>query len=176
MVFTWMNVFVMWELSIQIGGIIEHMSTLRIRPCRLDDIPHILEIRQRTFSHFAPSVYSPKEVQTLLEDIKISELEEMIEAKSLFVAEEKQTIVGCGGWFGESVRHMYVSPEETKKGIGSALLRVLEEDYKHRTNNSIIKAGVILYARPFYESNGYEFLQIDTAWDGSTFNRMQKKV
>ena len=152
------------------------MNKLIIRPCQLDDIPQILEIRQRTFLHFAPSVYSPKEVKTLLEDIKISELEEMIENKSLFVAEENHKIVGCGGWFGESVRHMYVSPEETKKGIGSSLLRVLEEDYKNRTNNSIIKAGVILYARPFYEKNGYEFLKIDTDWDGSKFNRMQKKL
>ena len=152
------------------------MNTRIIRPCQLEDISQILEIRKRTFLHFAPSAYSPKEVKTLLEDIKISELEEMIENKSLFVAEENHKIVGCGGWFGESVRHMYVSPEETKKGIGSSLLRVLEEDYKDRTNNSIIKAGVILYARPFYERNGYEFLKIDTDWDGSKFNRMQKKL
>ena len=152
------------------------MNRLVIRLCQLDDIPQILEIRKRTFLHFAPSVYSPKEVKTLLEDIKIAELEEMIENKSLFVAEENHKIVGCGGWFGESVRHMYVSPEETKKGIGSSLLRVLEEDYKNRTNNSIIKAGVILYARPFYERNGYEFLKIDIDWDGSKFNRMQKKL
>ena len=152
------------------------MNRLVIRLCQLDDIPQILEIRKRTFLHFAPSVYSPKEVKTLLEDIKIAELEEMIENKSLFVAEENHKIVGCGGWFGESVRHMYVSPEEAKKGIGSSLLRVLEEDYKNRTNNSIIKAGVILYARPFYERNGYEFLKIDIDWDGSKFNRMQKKL
>ena len=152
------------------------MNTLIIRPCQLDDIPQILEIRKRTFLHFAPSAYSPKEVKTLLEDVKTSELEEMTENKSLFVAEENHKIVGCGGWLGESVRHMYVSPEETKKGIGSSLLRVLEEDYKNRTNNSIIKAGVILYARPFYERNGYEFLKIDTDWDGSKFNRMQKKL
>jgi predicted N-acetyltransferase YhbS len=152
------------------------MNTLQIRFCQSNDISHILEIRKRAFSHFAPSAYSPKEVQTLLDDVNVSELEEMIENKSLFVAKENHTVVGCGGWFGESVRHMYVSPEETKKGIGSTLLRVLEEDYKNRTNNSIIKAGVILYARLFYEKNGYEFLQIDTDWDGSKFNRMQKKL
>jgi ribosomal protein S18 acetylase RimI-like enzyme len=149
---------------------------LPIRPCQLDDIPQILEIRKRTFLHFAPSAYSPQEVKTLIEDVDISELEEMVENKSVFVAEENHKNVGCGGWFGESVRHMYVSPEETKKGTGSSLLRVLEEDYKNRTNNSIIKAGVILYARPFYERNGYEFLSIDTDWDGSKFNRMQKKL
>jgi GNAT superfamily N-acetyltransferase len=71
---------------------------------------------------------------------------------------------------------MYVSPEKTKKGIGSSLLRVLEADYKDRTRNTIIKAGVILYARPFYERNGYEFLKIDIDWDGSKFNRMQKQL
>lgn len=157
-------------------GIIEGMNTLLIRLCQLADIPRIVEIRKRAFLHFAPSVYSPKEVKTLLEDIKIAELEEMIENKSLFVAEENHKVIGCGGWLGESVRHMYVFPEETKRGIGSALLRGLEEDYKKRTNNSIIKAGVILYARPFYEKNGYEFLQIDTDWDGSKFNRIQKKL
>lgn len=152
------------------------MNTLLIRLCQLEDVPQILAIRKRTFSHFAPSSYTSKEVATLLEDINVSELEEMIENKSLFVAEENHTIVGCGGWFGESVRHMYVAPEETKKGIGSSLLRVLEADYQDRTNDAIIKAGVILYARPFYERNGYEFLKLDTDWDGSKFNRMQKQL
>jgi len=112
----------------------------------------------------------------LIVDIKTSELEEMIKNKSLFVAEENNQVVGCGGWLGESVKHMYVSPNKVKKGIGSTLLRVLEIDFKNRTKNSVIKAGVILYARPFYEKNGYEFLKIDTDWDGSKFNRMQKKL
>lgn len=147
---------------------------LQIRLCKLTDIPQILEIRKNTFLHFAPSSYSPKEIQNLIGDIKTSELEEMIGNKSLFVAEENHQVVGCGGWFEESVKHMYVSPEKTKEGIGSALLKVLEKDYKNRTNKSVIKAGVILYARPFYEKNGYEFLKIDTDWDGSKFNRMQK--
>lgn len=112
----------------------------------------------------------------MLEDIKPAELEEMIENKSLFVAEDNGQVAGCGGWLGDSVRHMYVAPDMAKKGIGSTILRVLEEDYKMRTNNPMIKAGVILYARPFYEKNGYEFLKIDTDWDGSKFNRMQKEL
>jgi predicted N-acetyltransferase YhbS len=152
------------------------MITLKIRLCQVNDIPQILEIREKTFLHFAPSAYSPKEVDTLIKDIQTSELEEMIANKSLFVAEENHLIVGCGGWLGESVRHMYVSPEKTKMGIGSSLLQALEKDYRNRTNNSVIKAGVILYARPFYEKNGYDFLKIDTDWDGSKFNRMQKTL
>jgi GNAT superfamily N-acetyltransferase len=99
----------------------------------------------------------------------------MIENRSLFVAEANDQVLGCGGWLQVSVRHMYVSPDVTKRGIGSALLRVLENDYRERTENDVIEAGVILYARPFYEKNGYEFLRLDTDWDGSQFNRMQKR-
>jgi GNAT superfamily N-acetyltransferase len=149
---------------------------ITIRLAQNSDIPTILEIRRKTFSHFAPSAYTTKEVATLLGDIKPTELEEMIKNESLFVAEKENLVVGCGGWHGESVRHMYVSPEMTKGGIGSSLLRMLEDDYRRRTGNSVIRAGVILYARPFYEKNGYEFLGIDTDWDGSTYNKMQKKL
>jgi len=149
---------------------------IHIRLGRKADIPQILEIRKNTFLHFAPSAYSQNEVETLIKDIKISELEGVIENKSLFVAEENHKIVGCGGWLADSVRHMYVSPDKTKKGIGSMLLQILERDFRKRTHNSVIKAGVILYARPFYEKNGYEFLKLDTDWDGSKFNRMQKKL
>jgi GNAT superfamily N-acetyltransferase len=153
-----------------------NLTELFIRLCRLEDIPRILEIREKTFKHFAPASYSPKEVETLLADINEVELIKMIDHKSLFVAEKEHQVVGCGGWFDDSVRHMYVSPEITKQGIGTILLKVLEEDFKKRTHKLVIKAGVILYARPFYERNGYEFLNIDTDWDGSIFNRMQKRL
>jgi GNAT superfamily N-acetyltransferase len=134
-----------------------------------------MEIRRQTFSHFAPSAYSPEEVQTLLDDVDPTEVERMIESRSLFVAVDNFRILGSGGWLQDSVRHMYVSPDVTRRGIGSALLRALERDYRERTGKDVIEAGVILYARPFYERNGYDFLRLDTDWDGSQFNRMQKR-
>jgi GNAT superfamily N-acetyltransferase len=154
----------------------KNASETFIRLCRVEDIPRILEIRTATFKHFAPTAYSPEEVETLLADINEADLIQMIEDKSLFVAEKDQQVVGCSGWSGDSVRHMYVSPELTKQGIGTRLLSVLEEDFKTRTHKSVIKAGVILYARPFYERNGYEFIEIAFDWDGSQFNRMQKTL
>src|SRR5690349_5947802 len=110
----------------------DNQKNFKIRLGQLTDIPQLLAIRRKTFLHFAPASYSPKEVQTLLEDINPSELEEMINNKSMFVAEENNQIIGCGGWLEDSVRHMYISPEQTKKGIGSALLQSLETDYKNR--------------------------------------------
>jgi ribosomal protein S18 acetylase RimI-like enzyme len=152
------------------------LSDLNVRLCQLDDIAQILQIRRNTFLHFAPSSYSPQEVQNLLDDIQESELREMVANKSFFVAEIDNQIVGCGGWLDESVRHMYVSPKMTQKGIGSKLLETLENDYQEQTNNSSIKAGVIVYARVFYEKNGYEIIQEDIDWDGSRFYRMRKNL
>jgi predicted N-acetyltransferase YhbS len=154
----------------------QNLATLDIRLCEPEDISKILEIRKKAFSYFAPAVYSPKEVETLLSDINESELQEIVSNQSLFVAEVDGQVIGCGGWLGDSVRHLYVLPQMSKKGVGSALLKVLEKDYRKRTHKSIIKAGVILYARPFYEKNGYEFLKEDIDWDGSKLNRMQKKL
>ncbi len=65
------------------------MSNLTIRLCQLNDISHILDIRKNTFLHFAPSAYSPKEVESLIDDIKTSELVEMVDnKKSLYSRRE----------------------------------------------------------------------------------------
>lgn len=149
-------------------------NNFTIRHGRSEDVSEILAIRRRTFQHFAPSTYSPEEVKNLLSDIKESELLVMIQNKSLFVAEKNSQVIGCGGWLDQSVRHMYVSPEITKQGLGSKLLDYLEQDYFDRTQNQTIKAGVILYARAFYEKNGYKFLRIETDWDGSKYCQMEK--
>jgi hypothetical protein len=61
-----------------------------IRLAQQSDILTILEIRKVTFSHFAPSSYTPQEVATLLEDIRPTEFEEMINNQSLFVAERRE--------------------------------------------------------------------------------------
>ncbi len=149
-----------------------------IRLGRSGDVSEILEVRRRTFLHFAPGSYSAREVRTLLSDVRESDFQMMIQNQSLFIAEmpPSKSVVGCGGWLQDSVRHIYVSPDLTRRGIGSALLTTLERDFKDRTHQPSITAGVTLYARKFYEKNGYEFLGLDTDWDGSTFNRMQKRL
>ena len=149
---------------------------MQIRLARVEDIPRILEIRHQTFSHFAPSAYSQAEVQLLLDDVDPSEFERMVGQANLFVAEEGAVVLGCGGRLLDALRHMYVSPESTRRGIGSALLRVVEPDFSARSGHDAIRAGVILYARPFYERNGYEFVSLETdPRDGSQFYMMRKK-
>lgn len=150
---------------------------MQIRLARREDIPRILEIRHHTFSHFAPSAYSQAEVQLLLDDVDPSEFVRMVEQASLFVAEDGVVVLGCGGWLLDALRHMYVSPESTRTGIGSALLRVVEPDFLARSGHDVIRAGVILYARTFYEKNGYEFVSMAAdPRDGSAFYIMRKNL
>src|SRR5687767_10882045 len=92
------------------------LGHVQIRLARVEDIPRILEIRHQTFSHFAPSAYSQAEVQLLLDDVDPSEFERMVEQASLFVAEDGAVVLGCGGWLLDALRHMYVSPESTRRG------------------------------------------------------------
>ena len=155
-------------------GIGAPSTTFFIRLCKPDDIAEVLEIRRTTFSFFAPETYSPKEVETLLLDVDELELYRIVENKSLFVAERGDRVVACGGWMESSVRHMYVLPEKTRQGIGSALLETLENDYRERTQRATIEAGSVLYAREFYEKNGYDVLGVEYDWDGSRFYRMSK--
>ena len=147
-----------------------------LRLCRHEDVQRILEIRAETFAHFAPQSYSSEEVETLLGDVRESELREMTENGTLFVAEAGGVVIGCGGWQGELVRHMYVLPGETRRGVGSALLRALEADYQRRTGNASIRAGVVLYAQGFYEKNGYKLVEEAVDWDGSKYLRMRKAL
>ncbi len=137
------------------------------------DIPGIADLRKRTFSYFAPQSYSQKEVETLLNDFDENHLADMIKDQRLFIIKEEK-VIACAGWDGQSIRHVYVDPDKTRQGIASYMLAYVEEDYQNRSQNSEILAGVALYARPFYEANGYVFLAEETDWDGSKYYKMKK--
>ena len=152
------------------------VKTLEIEEARIADIPRLLEIRHTAFAKHAPIAYSDEEVKTLLADIDEAELEEMIRARQLFVACKENTIIGLAGWKGSNLRHVYVDPDETRRGVGTALVRHVELDFKARTGSNEIKAGVGLQAVAFYESNGYQLLSREKAWDGSDYLLMGKKL
>ena len=139
----------------------------------LADMASIAEIRRKAFARFAPLSYSAQEVETLLADLDEGQLRHMIEDKKMFVACE-DSIVGSAGWNDDFIRHVYVDPAHTRQGIGSHLLSHAEQNYRRRTNRNEIQAGVALYAREFYEANGYAFLSEETDWDGSKYCKMRK--
>ena len=152
------------------------MVVVQVRTATIADLGRLREIRHAAFSAQAPNVYSPQEVENLLGDLDEAELADMIDEHQVFVAIADGEIQGLAGWRRINLRHVYVAPGAERKGIGSQLVRHAERDFKNRTGESEIRVGSVLYAKGFYEANGYEVLGKDTAWDGSEFYRMIKRL
>jgi ribosomal protein S18 acetylase RimI-like enzyme len=151
------------------------MEPITVEDARPDDVPRLLEIRHAAFARHAPAAYSPAEVATLLADVSQDELQEMIASRQLFVARTAaRVIVGLAGWQGTQLRHVYVDPAYTRRGIATRLLGHVEADFRTRTGATRIEAGVALHAEPFYRARGYQLVRRAQAWDGSAYLEMIK--
>ncbi len=129
-----------------------------IRVAGAGDIAAVEALRHTALSTSAPSVYSTREVVELLESFDVDELRAMVEDRQLFVAEAEGLIVGCAGWRGKLLRHVYVAPTCERRGLGTRLVRRVESDFWDRTSAAVIHVGSVLYARGFYEKLGYELV------------------
>ncbi len=127
-----------------------------IRVAELGDISIVEALRHAALSASAPSVYSPREVVELLDSLDVDELRAMVTDRQLFVAETDGRIVGCAGWRGRHLRHVYVAPDSERAGLGTRLVTRAESDFRERTSGAEIHVGSVLYARGFYEKLGYE--------------------
>lgn len=148
----------------------------RIRPAHPADLARLLAIRHAAFAAHAPVAYSPHEVRTLLADVDPAELRRMIDDGQLAAALLDDEVVGCAGWLGEALRHVYVDPRHARQGVGTALLAYVEADFRRRTGAPAIVAGVALHAIGFYRANGYVPVRRAVAWDGSAYLRMRKPL
>ncbi len=147
-----------------------------IMPATGNDVPHVLRIRHAAFAAHAPAAYSAREVATLLDDVDPAELHALATAGQLFVARRGAAVVGVAGWQGDRIRHVYVDPACARQGIATALLRRVEAEFRARTGGDEIRAGVALHAQGFYRANGYALVRRATAWDGSAYLEMRKRL
>ncbi|MFC7546474.1 GNAT family N-acetyltransferase [Plantactinospora sp. GCM10030261] len=152
------------------------MVEIRIDVADPSDLPRLIAVRYAALAAQAPSAYSATEVETLLGDVDEDELRRMIRDRQLFVARVGTEVVGLAGWRGDRVRHVYVDPDLTRRGIASRLLQRVEADYQDRTGADEVRVGVALHAKPFYAANGYRLVEQAAAWDGSAYLRMAKPL
>lgn len=136
------------------------------------DAEAVVALRHAALSTEAPHVYSAREVAELLDDIDVEELRAMIEDRQLFVAETHGRIVGCAGWRGTHLRHVYFATDVQRVGLGASLVARAEFDFRDRTSTAVIHVASVLYARHFYEKLGYELVTEERS--GSEPYRMRK--
>jgi GNAT superfamily N-acetyltransferase len=129
-----------------------------IRVAEVGDIEAVAALRYMALSAHAPSAYSSREVGELLESLDGDELPAMVRGRKLFVAENDGLIVGCAGWRGQHLRHVYVAPDSERRGLGTALVAHAESDFRDRRSATEIHVASVLYARTFYEKLGYELV------------------
>ena len=127
-----------------------------IRIAEAADISVVEALRYAALSASAPSVYSPREVVELLDSLDVDELRTMVKDRQLFVAETDGLIVGCAGWRGKYLRHVYVAPDSQREGVGTRLVARAESDFRDRASAAVIHVASVIYARRFYEKLGYE--------------------
>jgi GNAT superfamily N-acetyltransferase len=157
-------------------GVLHEEVDLENRLASRSDLTRIIEIRHKAFSLMAPSSYTEAEVKTLLDDYQEEEFLDMISDHRLFVASASGVIQGVAAWAGTNIRHVYVNPEYSGRGIGTELVTIAEVDYQERTRQTFINAGVTLYARGFYEKCGYVMIAKARDWDGSEYWQMRKEL
>ena len=127
-----------------------------VRVAESGDTEVVVTLRYAALSASAPSVYSAQDVVELLDDLDVDELRAMITNRQLFVAETDGLIVGCAGWRGTYLRHVYIAPDSQRDGVGTRLIARAESDYRDRTSGAVIHVASVIYARRFYEKLGYE--------------------
>jgi ribosomal-protein-alanine N-acetyltransferase len=140
------------------------------------DVPRLLEIRHAAFRAHASAAHSPREAETLPADVDPEEIRACVADRRVFVARRDGRIAGLAAWDGDRLRHVYADPGAGRTGIGTRLLRRVEEDYRRRTGRAEIRAAVAPHAEGFYRANGYDLVERATARGGSGYLEMAKSL
>ena len=140
------------------------------------NLAQIVELRRRAFLRLAPQFYGAIEVRNLLADYDTDQLRNMVAGRRLFCCRRNGDLCGTSGWHENRLRHLYVEPDCFGQGNGSALLEHAVADFQARTVQLAIWAGVIIYARGFYEKCGFQMVSVERASDGSEFYLMRTEI
>jgi len=128
-----------------------------IREADVNDCEAICRVHNAAIREIAKSHYPPQEIEAWARPRKPQEYIEAIKHKEFYVAEENGVVLGFGTLNQEQseVEAVYTNPEFVRRGIGSAILRKLEERAKELSLSSL-KLDASLNAVAFYESAGYK--------------------
>lgn len=130
-----------------------HLEDIIIRRAHPSDHPRMVQLQQCALQVLCQKDYSAQQVKVLLKDKR--DYKNWKRGETAFVAEYEKTIVGFVARNHSSITAIYVHPEFTRKGIGSRLLNILEDDAKACGINSLMVDASIT-AKPFYDSCGYQ--------------------
>lgn len=128
-----------------------------IRAARPSDNTAISRVQVEAIHALCQSHYEPRQLEAWAARRTPEFYARVLESQELFVADEDGAVVGFGQLDLESgqVMAVYVAPEAARRGVGTAILRHLEEMAKMH-GWYLLHLTASLNAVPFYEQMGYE--------------------
>lgn len=141
--------------------VIESRSPIgKMRPCTARDLDSIYQIINEAAKAYKPAVPSHAYHEP---QMSMDELEREMRRVIFLAYEENDTVLGIMGYEfikdATLIRHAYIRPESQRKGIGSILLKQIEDVIATSSRVKKIIIGTYIgasWAISFYEKHGYQ--------------------
>lgn len=157
------------------------MSDMIIRRYEEKDTDEVLNLIHRNSMEINSKDYGRKFMQKFVDSCDAAWLRKRASFCHMYVAEEKDCIVGVGGiasYFGSLTESIlltvFVMPECQRLGIGRKIVQALENDeYGLRANRIEVPASIT--AKDFYRKLGYDYKDGVEQLDEERHYRLEKR-
>ena len=151
---------------------------MKIRKFKKQDARKVSNLIIKSQNIFLRKCYSKKIIDMFNRWSTPSHILEKSKDRDLFVAVERNNILGIGGIKDGGVRTLFVNPKYSRKGIARKILEKIEKVAKKKKIKKL-KAGSTPYAEEFYKKRGFKRIR-KTTWknEGIKFDviLMEKKL
>ena len=128
---------------------------LTIRTARPEDAEAICRLHVASIRVLCARDYTPEQIEAWAGPKQAADYVRGMEAgESMYVAEADGELLGFGCRLGQELRALYVSPTATGRGVGTAVLKRIEDD-AFAAEIRAIELHSTLTAASFYHARGY---------------------
>ena len=128
---------------------------LIIRPARPEDAEAICQVHVRSIRVLCAQDYTPDQIEAWAGPKRAADYVRGLEAgEAMCAAEVRGEILGFGCRYGDELRGLYVAPTAVARGIGTFLLKRIEDDAL-AAGIHLMQLHSTLTAAAFYEKRGY---------------------
>lgn len=124
------------------------------RPATPDDAADLFEIRRKAILELAPKGMPADEVKVWAAKLTLAGMAQKLSEFEIWVAELDGVAAGWGAIRGDTLEGLYTVPEFAGRGVGTALLEMLERRMREGGIDAI-RAEASSNARAFYLQRGY---------------------